>query len=188
MRVYISGPMTGLPELNFPAFNAAAAALREAGFEVVNPAEINPDGRKTWAQCMRADIRELCTCDALALLQGWEGSQGAHLELQLAHRLGMTIAPVEKLLKGVYFTLGETMPGTPELKAEPFEIHDLMNNEELQWAIMGASAMAKNIGPDDARHSIVHAHLKELLKVQLLRAMAVHAVGSAPGLVRESQC
>jgi len=38
---YISGPMTGLPEHNFPAFNAAAAYYRERGFEVINPAEMD---------------------------------------------------------------------------------------------------------------------------------------------------
>lgn len=39
MRVYIAGPMTGLPEYNFPAFHAAAKAWRDAGWEVLNPAE-----------------------------------------------------------------------------------------------------------------------------------------------------
>ena len=43
MRVYISGPMSGLPELNFPAFHAAAASLRAKGLDVVNPAEINAE-------------------------------------------------------------------------------------------------------------------------------------------------
>lgn len=93
-RIYISGPMTGLPELNFPAFNAAAAALRAKGLEVVNPAEINPEGEKTWEQCMRADIKALCDCDTLAMLPGWENSKGAHLEVHLAHRLGMKVMPI----------------------------------------------------------------------------------------------
>ena len=43
MIIYIAGPMTGRPDLNFPAFHAAATTLRDAGFDVVNPAEINPD-------------------------------------------------------------------------------------------------------------------------------------------------
>jgi hypothetical protein len=90
-RVYISGPMTGLPDLNFPAFNAAAATLRAQGLDVVNPAEINPDGSASWEACMRADIKALCDCDAIALLPGWERSRGAHLELHLAHRLGMQV-------------------------------------------------------------------------------------------------
>ncbi|MGE5607641.1 MAG: DUF4406 domain-containing protein, partial [Bacillota bacterium] len=37
--LYLSGPMSGLPEHNIPAFNAAAARLRRLGFCVVNPAE-----------------------------------------------------------------------------------------------------------------------------------------------------
>ncbi len=97
MRVYLSGPMTGLPELNFPAFHAAAAALRAKGLEVVNPAEINPNADKTWEQCMRADIKALCDCDALVMLPGWERSRGAHLEVHVAHRLGMQILPVADL-------------------------------------------------------------------------------------------
>jgi hypothetical protein len=90
-RVYLSGPMSGLPELNFPAFHAAAARLRADGLEVVNPAEINPGGALSWEQCMRADIKALCDCDAIVLLPGWEGSKGAHLELHVAHRLGMEV-------------------------------------------------------------------------------------------------
>lgn len=42
-RIYISGPMTGLPDFNFPAFHDAAARLRERGHEVANPAEINSE-------------------------------------------------------------------------------------------------------------------------------------------------
>lgn len=91
MRIYISGPMTGLPQLNFPAFNAEAQRLRDLGHQVVNPAEINPDNAMTWQACMRRDIAELMTCDTLALLPGWQKSSGAHLEMHLAHRLGMEI-------------------------------------------------------------------------------------------------
>lgn len=98
-RIYISGPMTGMPELNFPAFNAAAAALRANGFVVVNPAELNADNQGDWASCMKADIKALCDCAALALLPGWEGSRGAHLEVHLAHRLGMNIRRIEELIK-----------------------------------------------------------------------------------------
>lgn len=88
-RVYLSGPMTGLPDNNFPAFHAWAARLREQGFDVVSPAEIQEAG--IWEMCLRADIRELCTCDAIALMPGWEPSKGANLELHLAHRLGMEV-------------------------------------------------------------------------------------------------
>jgi len=98
MRVYLSGPMTGMPDLNFPAFNRYAQRLREAGYKVVNPAEINPDGEKSWQACMRADLAALLTCDALALLPGWTKSAGAHLEMHVAHRVGIDITTVDLLL------------------------------------------------------------------------------------------
>ena len=90
-RIYLSGPMTNLPDLNFPAFNAETARLRALGYTVVNPVEISPDPATPWQQCLRADLRTLCGCDAIALLPGWAGSKGAHLELMVAHRLGLGI-------------------------------------------------------------------------------------------------
>jgi len=89
IRIYLSGPMTGIPENNFPAFNHWASKLRADGYEVVRPAEIQEEA--TWELCLRADVRELCTCAAIALMPGWESSKGANLELHIAHRLGMRV-------------------------------------------------------------------------------------------------
>lgn len=96
-RIYLSGPMSGLPGLNFETFNAEAKRLRALGYEVVNPAEINPDCTKTWHECMRADIRALMTCDTVALLPGWAQSQGAQLEQHLGHRVGMQVVMAAEL-------------------------------------------------------------------------------------------
>ena len=90
-RIYLSGPMSGLPELNFPAFNAEAMRLRALGFEVVNPAELNTEPDTGWHECMRNDLKALLDCDTLALLPGWQRSAGAHLEMHVAHRVGMEI-------------------------------------------------------------------------------------------------
>ena len=90
-KIYLSGPMAGLPDHNYPAFFAAAAELRAAGHEVVNPAELNPEHDRPWVDCLRTDIRELCSCEAIALLPGWENSKGANLELHVAHRLEMEV-------------------------------------------------------------------------------------------------
>jgi hypothetical protein len=98
MRIYLSGPMSGLPDLNFPAFNAAAAKLRSLGYTVVNPAELNPDNTTAWDACMRADIKALCDCTTLALLPGWERSQGAHLEMHIAHRIGIEVLQIDALV------------------------------------------------------------------------------------------
>ena len=91
MKIYISGKMTGLPDFNFPAFHAEATRLRALGHEVINPAELNPDTDATWHECMRRDLAALLTCDALAMLDGWQDSAGAHLEMHVAHRVGMPI-------------------------------------------------------------------------------------------------
>ena len=47
--------------------------------------------------CMRADIKALCDCSAIAMMPGWERSKGAHLELHIAHRMGLDIKYVGDL-------------------------------------------------------------------------------------------
>lgn len=97
-RLYISGPMSGIEGHNFPAFNAAAAQVRALGYDVVNPVDINPDATLSWEECLRNDLRALCDCDGIVLLQGWENSKGAHFELHVAHRLGMGVFFIDTLL------------------------------------------------------------------------------------------
>lgn len=89
MKIYLAGPMTGIKDLNFPAFHAEAARLRALGHTVVNPAELNADASAPWADCMRVDIAELVACDTVALLDGWTASRGARLEHHIALELGM---------------------------------------------------------------------------------------------------
>lgn len=91
MTVYISGPMTGHKDLNFQMFNAAAWLLRDAGYDVVNPAELNPDPSASWTQCMRRDIVALMDCDSVLMLPGWIDSKGAYLEHFIAKELGMPV-------------------------------------------------------------------------------------------------
>lgn len=96
-RVYLAGPMTGYPDLNFPAFHREAARLRAKGLEVVNPAEINLDPSAGWVDCMRADIRELVTCDGIVLMPGWEKSRGATLEHHIASALSLTVVHLDSV-------------------------------------------------------------------------------------------
>ena len=88
-RIYISGPMTGLPDLNFPAFHAEAARLRALGYEVVNPAEINPDPTTHRHDCLKRDIAALLTCDEIAVMGGWMNSLGSMLEVRIANSVGI---------------------------------------------------------------------------------------------------
>ncbi len=90
--IYIAGPMTGIPEHNFPAFNEAAARLREEGWFVVNPAE-NFGGRTDLPrhEYMRLDIKMLADCEAIYLLPGWERSRGAMMEYKVALELELDV-------------------------------------------------------------------------------------------------
>lgn len=90
-RIYIAGPMTGLKDLNFPAFHAVSEKYRALGYEVVNPAELCPDKTSSWLDCMRADIKALVDCEQMVMLPNWENSKGARIEYDLAWAFGMTI-------------------------------------------------------------------------------------------------
>jgi len=97
MRVYIAGPMTGLPEHNYPAFNTMAERLRALGHHVENPAENPVPPCKSWRGYMRMAIAQLVTCDAVALLPGWGASKGARIEARLAADLCLNVYDAEAL-------------------------------------------------------------------------------------------
>jgi len=98
--IYIAGPMRGLPENNFSAFNEAANYLAAEGWEVINPASLSlevggpemlaarPALLDTLMEAERALVRH---CAAIYLLPGWEKSEGARAELAVALRAGLQI-------------------------------------------------------------------------------------------------
>lgn len=88
--IYISGPMSGISDFNFPEFNRVATELREKGYEVINPAEIEQPVLQ-WSDCMRNDIAELVKAGTIALLKGWENSAGSGMEITLSSALGIEI-------------------------------------------------------------------------------------------------
>ena len=95
MRLYIAGPMAGLP----PAFFRAADQLASAGHDPINPAR--PEGRsgcRTWLDYMRASLRDLADCDGVALLPGWSHWRGALLERDIARGLDLPVKPLSEWL------------------------------------------------------------------------------------------
>ncbi|WP_322979179.1 DUF4406 domain-containing protein [Pseudomonas sp. C11] len=110
-RIYLSGPMTGLPEFNYPAFHAEAARLRALGYHVENPAE-NP-AQDSWEAYMAVCIPQMATCDTIALLPGWSESRGALRERQEAVRLRMMIMPAAKIIEPTNGKMAEKANGMP---------------------------------------------------------------------------
>jgi hypothetical protein len=109
--LYLGGPMTGRPQFNFPAFDRAAAKLREHGYGIVSPAELDdPETREaalasadgapgtgshsgqTWADFLARDVKLIADkVDGIVLLDGWEKSKGARLECFVARLDGKPI-------------------------------------------------------------------------------------------------
>ncbi|MDY3586874.1 DUF4406 domain-containing protein [Enterobacter asburiae] len=89
MKIYIAGPMSGLPDFNRDAFNHAHVFLGAKGHVVLNPALL-PDGL-TQAEYMDICLAMLRCADAIYMLEGWEHSAGARAENALAEKLEMEI-------------------------------------------------------------------------------------------------
>lgn len=97
--IYLSGPMTGIPEYNYPAFRQASKTLRDFGQIVFDPSEAF-EGRTDLPKevYMRKDIEMLLQADVVALLEGWEGSKGAQLEVEVARQCGIPVRLLNELL------------------------------------------------------------------------------------------
>ena len=113
MKIYLAGPMRGIPEFNFPAFYAAADNLRSQGHEVFSPAERDNDrhgvdiskgnatGDEAQAtkehgfnlrEALGIDLAWICAhAEAIAVLPGWEKSKGATAEHAVATALGLEV-------------------------------------------------------------------------------------------------
>jgi hypothetical protein len=97
---YIAGPMSGIPNWNYDAFNAAAYQLSREGWDVRNPAakdqEMGYDqteakatgdtkrsieeGVFNFREAFEWDIKQILNGDAIYMLKGWEASPGACAE------------------------------------------------------------------------------------------------------------
>ena len=93
MKIYLSGPMSGMEGENRAAFHAAAKRLRMAGFVVVNPADL-PEGW-SWERYMQQAMVDLVPCEGVALLQGSWQSKGARMEIAAALLMNKVIMGVE---------------------------------------------------------------------------------------------
>lgn len=96
---YLAGPMSGIPQFNYPLFFRVANALRNSGYEIISPAEqdsdeelqkilASPDGdlskvpsSQTWGDFLSHDVKLIADkVDGIVFLPGWYKSRGARLE------------------------------------------------------------------------------------------------------------
>jgi hypothetical protein len=102
---YLAGPMTGIPQFNFPLFESEAKRLRAMGMDIISPHEqdspavqeaawASPDGAlhsghiagETWGDILARDVKlvadEVC---GILVLPDWNRSRGARLETFVAY-------------------------------------------------------------------------------------------------------
>lgn len=91
MRVYISGPITGVDNY-LENFKAAEEILKAVGLEVINPAALNKTlPEMGYEEYMEIDLYLLEKCGAICMLKGWRESKGANREYGYALAKGITI-------------------------------------------------------------------------------------------------
>lgn len=133
-RVYVAGPMTGIPHFNIPAFEAMAASLRycldgpqSPAYEPVLPLDIiggahrdallrsttgsiddYPSGM-TWGDFLSRDVKAISDggIDLILVLPGWERSRGARLETYVGYLSGCSIVRPEYSWTGQLISLWE---------------------------------------------------------------------------------
>lgn len=92
-KIYISGKITGDP-IYRDKFNGAEEQLRDAGYDVINPASLVPEDDVTWNDAMKVCIAAMMGADGIATLPDWFKSRGARLENKLALDLEIPTRPL----------------------------------------------------------------------------------------------
>lgn len=92
MKVYVSGAMTGIKDLNRMAFDKVKFSLEQQGHTVVLPHDVPATKAKMgYDDWMKADVAMMVTCEVVHMMKGWLNSPGATKEWQIANLLNMTV-------------------------------------------------------------------------------------------------
>lgn len=116
--VYLAGPMRGKPNYNFGEFLAVGSLLSAAGINVYNPAKVDLAKGLRPSEPLDSDhnqlhfdlhdtfmmdVRQVLMRDAIILLPGWVGSNGAKVEYCVAKMTGKRV-----------YEIHSYQPGAPE--------------------------------------------------------------------------
>ena len=115
-HIYLCGPVSGREHAEAAGhFRLVEEKIRGSGtaFYTGNPLRFCPEGLE-WHEAMRICVGEMVRCGGIALLQGWQRSRGAALELKLAQDLRIPVVYVEPPLdftdlSGLFAAAPETL-------------------------------------------------------------------------------
>ena len=90
---YLCGPMSGIPDFNYPAFDAAARDLRGYGIKVISPAEFETNPKEWHApNDFKKDMYQVLDHAAsITTLPGFENSYHGGIEILVAKAIGLPI-------------------------------------------------------------------------------------------------
>ena len=99
-NIYLCGPVSGRPRQeaveHFDTVEKRISAVNDLELEIItlNPMRFCP-AVFNWYQSMRVCVGELASCSGIALLQGWQRSRGAAIEIKLAQDLHIPVVYIE---------------------------------------------------------------------------------------------
>jgi hypothetical protein len=99
--IYTAGPYSGKDSLDIQQniINASRVAIEcwRRGWAVICPHK-NTSGYETfeggninWGTWLKGDLEIISRCDAIVMIQGWEKSKGARMELDFANKKGIRV-------------------------------------------------------------------------------------------------
>jgi len=105
IKGYLSGGMRKIKYYNFPLFFAETKRLRGLGYDMYNPAErdikdgFDPkkDRPGKLGTYLKVDFPAICASHFIAVLPGWEDSEGATKEVTVARWCDIPVIPVGEL-------------------------------------------------------------------------------------------
>lgn len=117
IQVYISGPITGVKNLNRPAFDEAKELLDEEGYCGIIPLDfefdreiieaLESDGEDSHHLYMRKCFEELSKCDMMAVLPNWYESKGVKYEMEVCKMLKIPVmvlaSDISRVIKVIHY-------------------------------------------------------------------------------------
>jgi hypothetical protein len=150
-KIYIAGPMTGLPEFNYPAFFEAEKKIEALGFKVTNPARNDEDTSKPFAYYIKIAIKQVLQNDAIAFLPGWRQSRGANIEKTVGEALGLKFYEYRdgKLFKFQEETVcqeADRLVSHDRQDSYGHPFHDFSRTAKIWGAILDMEVTARQVG------------------------------------------